>query len=110
MKKVFLFFIFACLVSCGLNQMFIKEQEVMGNSMITVYDEMFSNEQFDSICAADTLPEETIHWIFVGFRDYETKKPNGFYLYRKLVDGYETVYKVERISVDSVKVNKRITF
>jgi hypothetical protein len=64
----------------------------------------YSIAQFDSMCVADTLPNDLSKWITMGVKDYETGEKVSLYsVYKKNV-----VYRVEDTKDDSVKIIKRV--
>ncbi len=76
--------------------------------MIRTMNGAYSIEQFDSMCVADTLPFNLSLWEKTQILDYETKDRVTLYLYMKESGKTESVYKIEKISDDSVKILKRV--
>lgn len=108
MKKIFftsLFLIF--LMSCTTHKV-INDNDGMGDIMMSVMKGKYSLEQFDSMCVADTIPNNLNEWQFIGLKDYETANRVSLFYYVKSKEAYEAVYKVEETMVDSIKINKRI--
>ena len=62
----------------------------------------YSNIQLDSMCVVDTLPNIN-NWEKLYLKEYETKDNITIYVYSKS----NTIYKVEKINNDSVKIIKR---
>lgn len=76
--------------------------------MLRMMNGKYSIEQFDSMCIADTIPNSLSLWEQVPLLEYETKNKVVLHLYMKELGKTESVYKVEKISDDSVKILKRI--
>lgn len=60
------------------------------------YIKMFTQQQLDSICIADTLPLNIDDWIHLDSRDYETGKIIRQYIFYRN-NNFETIYTVSKI-------------
>ena len=105
MKKIFAFILGFCILSCTPK---IIETIDKGNIMVNTMKGKYSYAQFDSMCVADTLPTNLGDWKFLGLMEYESRDKHSLFLYMKSNGKYETVYKVEELMNDSVKITKRI--
>ena len=109
MKK--LFYIFICIIallSCSPTELVTNIEREQGDKMFVPMKGKYSIEQFDSMCIADTLPRDLSEWQFIGYRDYEDRSKICLYLLLKENGKYETMYRVEGIIDDSVKIIKRV--
>ena len=103
MKKIFYFIFGALLLSCT-PKVVVNDNVFYGSSMYRTMNGKYSIAQFDSMCVADTLPNDLSKWMNLGVKDYETSEKVSLYsVYKKNV-----VYKVEDTKDDSVKITKRI--
>ena len=105
MKKIFGFIFGFILLSCTPK---VIESVEMGSVMKNAMKGKYSMSQFDSMCIADTLPQNLSDWKFLGLKDYETCQKNALFLYMKTNGKHEVMYKVEETLDDSVKITKRI--
>jgi hypothetical protein len=76
--------------------------------MYNAYAQMFSVEQFDSICHADSLSCDLKDWHVIYYRDAETDKPTSQYLWMKTVSP-DIIYVVDNVREDSLFVVKRVS-
>lgn len=106
MKKILVLFILLLALSC--TPKIVINDSNKGDIMIKTMNGNYSNEQFDSMCVADTLPNDFSKWQTFYAADYETGDKIIIYLYLKECGTNESVYKVECISDDSVKIIKRV--
>ncbi len=106
MKKIFLSLISVIVLSC--TPRYFSYESEKGDTMLKTMNGKYSNEQFDSMCVADTLPRSILSWKYIDFKDYETNEKIGIYFFIKERGKTESVYKVEKINNDSVKIIKRI--
>ena len=104
---VLVFFIAICSIfACTPNVILTDSNKDKADVMIRTMNGHYSIAQFDSLCLADTLPPID-KWEMLGTRDHETKKVIKLYFFIKENNRYETVYKVEFLNDDSVKIIKR---
>lgn len=82
---------------------------VCGSVMRNAFEGHYSNGQFDSICAKDSIPNNLGKWNINRFTDYETNDALNEYLYIKALGSEERIYRLEKIGGDSFKITKRIT-
>ncbi len=101
--NLFLFLLMSC-----VTHKVISDDTEKGNIMMTVMKGKYSLAQFDSMCIADTIPNNFMEWQFLGLKDYESTKRVCLFYYVKYKGVYEAVYKIEETMDDSVKINKRI--
>lgn len=106
MKKLVGFLLSILILSCTPKKIITDDAKygVMINEMNGVY----SVVQFDSMCVADALPKDFSKWETIFIVDYETKEKYTLYLYVKEYGMSESVYKVESVSQDSIKIIKRV--
>ena len=97
MKKVLQLLLTLLLFSCSP-----KVIDLSGGRMINQMKGNYSNIQLDSMCVVDTLPNIN-NWEKLYLKEYETKDNITIYVYSKS----NTIYKVEKINNDSVKIIKR---
>lgn len=108
MKRLIFIFITFLIASCTPKYL-LNEMDDKGDLMFRPMNGKYSNEQFDSMCVADTLPRSLNGWNFMGLKDYETNDKVYLYFYMKENGKDEVVYKIEKINnKDSVKIIKRI--
>ena len=106
-KLLFINLFLILLMSCTTHRVITDDTE-KGDIMITAMKGKYSLEQFDSMCASDTIPNNFMEWQFLGLKDYESTKRVCLFYYVKSKGAYEAVYKIEETMDDSVKINKRI--
>lgn len=95
-----MFFLLFAIKSCnGGDGIYQGNEGVMENAMNGKYH----MRSLDSLINADTLPMLD-YWAVSAFRDYETSER----LVRRIYMKDNTVYIVEDVNNDSVKINKRI--
>lgn len=87
-----------------------KDPETYGTSMRILYDKDFTYKQFDSICVADTIPNNLELWKPYSQFDYETNKAITEYLYIKRLGVNEEIYRLMVIDEDTYNIYKRITY
>ena len=97
MKKVLQLLLTLLLFSCSS-----KVIDLSGERMINQMKGNYSNIQLDSMCVVDTLPNIS-NWEKLYLKEYETEDNITIYVYSKS----NTIYKVEKINNDSVKIIKR---
>lgn len=102
MKKIFCFIFVLVLIACT-PKIIVTDNIFDGETMMNTMNGMYSVEQFDSMCVADTLSMDLNEWQFLGVKDYETN--DKVYLYSTFKKN--VVYKVEKSNNDSVKIMKR---
>ena len=102
MKKIFCFIFVLVLTACT-QKIIVTDNIFDGKTMMNTMNGMYSVEQFDSMCVADTLSMNLNEWQFLGVKDYETN--DKVYLYSTFKKN--VVYKVEKSNNDSVKIMKR---
>lgn len=95
------------MLSCS-HKVIVDEMGNLGNIMANVMNKKISMAQFDSLCVADTLPNNLIEWKFLGLKEYESNKRVSLFMYMKRSGTGETVYRLEETMDDSVKITKRI--
>lgn len=77
--------------------------------IIELYNQMFSKEQFDSICIADTLSTNFNDWGKIQFINDETEALETEYTFIKGLFENEIIYRAETTNkIDSIRVTKRI--
>ena len=102
MKKLFYLVFFAFLLSCT-PKIVVNDNIFEGESMFNSMKGVYSKAQFDSMCVADTLPIDLLEWEIMRLKEYESGEKVILYsIYRKNI-----VYRVERITNDSIKIIKR---
>ena len=106
MKKLLWLILSVLIVSC--TPKIVVTDPVKGDTMIRTMNGNYSLAQFDSMCVADTIPTDLLKWQNLWVVDYETGSKITLYLYFKENGINESVYRVERVSDDSVKINKRV--
>ena len=97
MKKVLQLLLALLLFSCSP-----KIVDLSGGRIINWMRGNYSVVQLDSMCVSDTLPNLS-KWEKLYLKDEETKDNITIYIYSKS----NAIYKVEKISDDSVKITKR---
>ena len=103
MKNIFYFIVSFLILSCT-PKVIVNDNVFYGSSMLRTMNGKYSIAQFDSMCVADTLPNDLSKWITMGVKDYETGEKVSLYsVYKKNV-----VYRVEDTKDDSVKIIKRV--
>jgi len=100
-------YIIMCIFFLSCNPKVIEKID-KGDVMVNTMKGKYSYVQFDSMCVADTLPKSLTEWKFLGLKEYESRDKHSLFLYMKSNGRYETVYKVEELMNDSVKITKRI--
>ena len=100
-------YIIMCILFISCNPKVIEKID-KGDVMVNTMKGKYSYAQFDSMCIADTLPKSLTDWKFLGLMEYESRDKHSLFLYMKANGRYETVYKVEELMNDSVKITKRI--
>ena len=108
MKKIFAFIIGFIVLSCSPKITTDGGENNIGNVMANVINKKLSMAQFDSLCTADTLPNNLGYWQFLGLKEYEHNQRVSLFMYMKRNGSNEAVYRVEETMDDSVKVIKRI--
>lgn len=78
-----------------------------GSSMINLFEDNFTEEQFDSICNADTIPSDLLKWHKNYIRDYETREGKTQYLFIKKLGNDEQIYRLEKVG-NTYNITKRI--
>ena len=106
MKKIIGLILGFLIISC--TPKVIVTDPDKGEIMKRTMNGKYSIEQFDSMCVADTLPRDLSDWKITYLVDYETNEHIALYLYMKESGKTESVYKVEKIPNDSVKIIKRV--
>ena len=106
MKKILGLILSILIISC--TPKVVVDNTKKGDTMMKIMNGNYSFAQFDSMCVADTLPKDFSKWQTLWLKDYETKDKVTLYLYMKECGKTESVYKVEKISDDSVKIIKRV--
>ena len=102
MKKLFYLVFFAFMLSCA-PKIVVNDNIFDGDSMFNSMKGTYSKAQFDSMCVTDTLPIDLLEWEMMRLKEYESGEKVVLYsIYRKNV-----VYRIERISNDSIKITKR---
>lgn len=102
MKKLFYLVFFTFMLSCA-PKIVVNDNIFDGDSMFNSMKGTYSKVQFDSMCVADTLPIDLLEWEMMRLKEYESGEKVVLYsIYRKNV-----VYRIERISNDSIKITKR---
>lgn len=103
MKRLFYLVFGVILLSCT-PKVVVNDNVFYGNSMYRSMNGKYSIAQFDSMCVADTLPNDLSKWMVLYLKEYETgEKVSLHAIYKKNV-----VYRVEDTKDDSVKITKRI--
>ena len=87
-----------------------KDPETYGTSMRILYERDFTYRQFDSICVADTIPNNLDLWKAYYQFDYETNNAVIEYLYIKRLGASEELYRLMVIDEDTYNIYKRITY
>lgn len=108
MKKIFAFIIGFGMLACSPKITTDGGEANIGNVMANVINKKMSMAQFDSLCNADTLPNNLGYWQFLGLKEYENNQRVSLFMYMKRNGGNEAVYRVEETMDDSVKVIKRV--
>lgn len=79
---------------------------ISNNSSNRMIEYVFNKHQFDSICNADTIPNNLDLWINLPLRNYEDKSIIQMYMYIKKLDP-EIIYTLNK--EDSIYLlNKRL--
>ena len=104
MKSIFYFIALFFMLSCS-EKVIVKDNVFNGKSIINTMNGKYSIAQFDSMCIADTLPNNLSEWIVLYTKDYETGEKIKLYSTYK----NNVVYKVENANDDSIKIIKRIS-
>ena len=107
MKKIYIILgiIFICLIG-GL--FFIPRQPKEQPFMQTYIEQVYSYEQFDSLCTADKIHNDLNEWDSVVFIDDSSKTVINQYLYLVTKDDTTIVYSA--IPNDStIFINKRVS-
>ena len=107
MKKLFYLFVSLFILACTPKSI-IGGTENMGNTMLLNFNGKLSMEQFDSMCAADTLPKSLTDWKYLGLQDYESNQRVSLFMYMKRNNKEEIMYRAEDTMDDSVKIIKRL--
>lgn len=100
MKKVLQLLLAFLLFSCSPK---IIDVSSSGGMLINQMNGNYSNIQLDSMCVVDSLPFIN-KWDKIYLKEFETKDNITIYVCTK----GSTIYKVEKINNDSVKIIKRI--
>jgi hypothetical protein len=108
MKKIFVFIIGFGMLACSPKITTDGGEANIGNVMANVINKKMSMAQFDSLCNADTLPNNLGYWQFLGLKEYENNQRVSLFMYMKRNGSNEAVYRVEETMDDSVKVIKRV--
>lgn len=95
MKKLIIVLLIGVLVSCKVNYSLF-------GSYRQNYNQMYSTEQFDSICTADTL-DKLSNWEKLSIIDNESNQIITEYLFLKKNIVYRAIQ-----NGDSIKLTKRI--
>lgn len=106
MKKLFyIFILFITIISCSP----VSWQQIgNGETMRNEYELNYTEQQFDSVCVVDSLPNDLSLWLSVPMRDYEEKNPILKYMYIKRMDSLEVIYIIKKQN-EKYNVSKRIT-
>ena len=107
MRKIIFITFILCLFACGSVQRSV-DNNTYGEAMKNSFERLFTKPQFDSICAADSLPKDLKKWHKMQIRDFETKDGKEMYLFIKRLGKSEEIYRLETIG-DSLKITKRET-
>lgn len=104
MKNILIICMLFLLVSCtGQRQV---ANVIYGSVMKKSFQDTCSKQQFDSICSADTLPNDLTKWKRMLFRDFESRKGENIYLFIKKLGKGEKIYRVEKIG-SNFRITKR---
>lgn len=109
MKHLKLLFIpiLLLIIACSTTRTpFVTEYDTQ---MMNSFEGYFTVEQFDSICAADSIESDLNMWHMIPLRDAETKENVSQYLYIKSLGEHENIYRVQKIDSVIYKITKRIT-
>ena len=103
-------FIVCCIIallclSCGVSKKTIETTPTQ--RMLALIDAEFTKYQFDSLCVADSLPNDLKKWLYWEFIDYEDNKTIKEFIYIKKVNEDDIMYRV--IVDDNYNVMKRLT-
>lgn len=107
MKKiiVFLFLVFFC-YSCGTTKKVVEPEKP--TKMLNLIDTIFSRQQLDSLCVADTISLDLDTWMKITFVDYESNSAIIEYSYIKTIHEDEILYRVIKDG-ENFKIIKRLT-
>lgn len=110
MRICLIFFLSLLLLICCKTPNRIEKYyyEGKGDTMVVSLQGGISNSQFDSICEADTLPNDLEEWQSYSAKDYETGRKFVIWFYMKDKGASETMYRIEKYDDgDSLKITKR---
>lgn len=91
--------------SCGLSKK--SQQTINQPKMLLLIDANFNKHQFDSLCVADTLPNDLEKWLRWQFIDYEKNTMINEYVYIKHINEDEVMYRL--IIDNDYNIMKRLT-
>lgn len=105
MKKILFITLFGFFIGCAPKEVMTNDIP-FGSSMRNVVDNVFTVEQFDSICVSDSIPSDLSKWQKLQYRDFETGTGTTDYLFIKRIGQNEQIYRVSK-TLDKYKVTKR---
>lgn len=106
MKKLLIFILFFITLGACAPKNVVQDLE--GTIMINSFEQSFSNEQFDSIAYADTIPNNLEEWRVLYLKDAEEDVWFAQYMFIKQLGKGEAIYRLEKIGEDSVFITKRV--
>ena len=104
MRNILIICMLFLLVSCAVNNQ--VAHAIYGAVMKKSFKDTCNKEQFDSVCLADTLPNDLTKWKRMLFRDFESRKGENIYLFIKKLGKGEKIYRVEKIG-SNFRITKR---
>ena len=107
MKKIILILLTVILCfSCGTQKKTTELEKP--TKILFLIDNIFNQQQLDSLCIADTISPNLSTWMEVAFIDYETNSPIIEKMYIKFINEDEIVYRIIKEG-ENFKITKRLT-